>query len=58
VIDKDQNFESDCRDDDKWETVYEGRFREPENDGKITLRQWDMFIYKAAFLDGIRDYMV
>jgi len=38
--------------------VYEGRFREPENDGKITLRQWDMFIYKAAFLDGIRDYMV
>jgi len=58
VMDEDEIFESDSEDDDKWERVYDGRFWEPEPDGSVTLRQWDMFIDKASFLDVVRDYMV
>ena len=38
--------------------MYDGRFCKVEDDGKVTLRQWDMLIDKAAFLDVVRDYMV
>ena len=54
-----------CGDDDEDdnavnpnEKMYAGQVWEPDSNGEISIRQWDMFINKAQYMKLVRDYFV